>query len=100
VEPGNQYAELPVEPLLVRRLAPGDVFLQHERTGSLRCVEHSDRVPVGQRDDRRRPQPVGDQMRRKPCLPTDFVDRASAVPVELEDVARVVRGHLVDVVHQ
>jgi hypothetical protein len=39
-------------------------------------------------------------MGRKPCLPTDFVRLAAAVPVELEDVSGVGGGDLVDVIYQ
>src|SRR6266540_6978710 len=102
MELGNEYAELLVERVVERWpwLGPGDEVLQHERTRSLRCVEQSDLLAVGECNDRWNPQFVGDQMRRKPCLPTDFRRRATVVPVELEDVARVVGGQFVDVVDQ
>jgi hypothetical protein len=100
VELGNQYAERPIGLLLVRRLGAVDEFQEHERTRSLGCVEQPDRVAVGQRADRRCRQSASDQMGRKPCLPTDFVRVASAVPVELEDVAGVGRGQFEHVVHQ
>jgi hypothetical protein len=47
VELGNQYAEVSIELLLVRRLGPVDEFLEHERPGSLGCFEQSDPVAVG-----------------------------------------------------
>jgi hypothetical protein len=94
VECGELPAECVVQLVVERRLRFGalDETGQDERPGFFRCLEQSDRVSVGQQQDRRDMSSGCLQMRRKPCLPKDFARIAAVVAVQREDVAGVAGG--------
>src|SRR4051812_45891653 len=81
VEGGELSTERDVQLVGERRLrlAAHDVRREGERARSFGCLEQSDGVAVRQRTDLRNQDPSRTEMRRKSCLPTDFVGIATVV---------------------